>query len=148
VIGPRIDWLIFLLLQIAHANHEARDAIGFIDRQNTLAEFDSLVDIAIRKRGNERAVQQFVVLGIGAQRRAIERGSRVGIPLHAGMTRSEVAAGHRQRAQIALAWKLRRIVGGMVGRLRQKRAWHCQRGEGKGGDRQAIETSGKHHGSP
>ena len=139
---------VFLLLQIAHADHEAGDAIGFVDRQNAVGELDGLVDIAIRERGDEGAIQQFVVLRIGAKRRAIEGRRRTGVALHAGMTGGQIAARHGQRFQIAPGRKLRRIVGGMIGRLRRKRARHRQRGEGECGNRPAIETNGKHHGSP
>ena len=139
---------VFLQLQIAHADHEAGDAIGFVDRQNTVGELDGLVDIAVRERGDERAVEQFVVLRIGAKRRTIERRRRSGVPLHAGMTGGQIAARHRQRFQIVAGGELRRVVGGMIGRLRRNRAGHRQRGEGECGNRPAIETNGKHHGSP
>jgi hypothetical protein len=36
----------------------------------------------------------------------------------------------------------------MIRRLRRKRARHCQRGDGEGGDYPAIETNAKHQGSP
>ncbi len=91
---------VFLQLQVAHADHEARDAIGFVDAQDPVGELDGLVDVAVGQRRNEGAVQKFVVLGIDAQRRAVERRGRGRVPLHAGMTRRQIAAGHRQRFQV------------------------------------------------
>ena len=113
---------IFLLFQVAHADHQPGHAIGFVDGQDAVGELDGLVDIAIGERGDERAIEQFIVLRIGAKRRAIECRRRVGVPLHAGMTGGQIAAGHRQRFQIALARKLRRVVGRMIGRLGRNRA--------------------------
>jgi hypothetical protein len=139
---------VFLLLQIAHADHQPGHAIGFVDRQNAVGELDGLVDIAVRERGDERPIEQFVVLRIGAKRRAIERRRRTGVPLDAGMAGGQIAARHRQRFQIVAGGELRGVVGRMIGRLRRKRAGHRQRGEGKSGNRPAIETNGKHHGSP
>ena len=139
---------VFLQLQIAHADHQPGHAIGFVDRQDAVGELDGLVDIAVRERGDEGAIEQFVVLRIGAKRRAIERRRRTGVPLHAGMAGGQIAARHRQRFQIVAGGKLRRVVGRMIGRLRRKRAGHRQRGEGECGNRPAIETNGKHHGSP
>src|ERR1700687_1369391 len=64
------------------------------------------------------------------------------------MAGGQIAARHRQRSQIAAARELRRVVGGMIGRLRRNRARQSQRGKGECGNRPAIETNGKHHGSP
>ena len=139
---------IFLLLEVAHADHETRDAVGLVDRQDAIGELDRLVDVAIGERGDEGAVEQFVVLRIGAQRRAIERRGRSRVALDAGVARGEIAAGRRQRLQIGLARELRGVVGRVVGRLRQDRSRRGQCGESEGGEGPAIETSGKHHGSP
>ena len=139
---------VFLLLEVADADHEAGDAVGLVQRQDAVGELDGLVDVAIRQRGDEGAVEQLVVLRIGAQRRTIERRSRIGVAFDAGMARGQIAAGRGQPFQVGLARELRRIVPGMLGRLRQGRAGRGQCGGGKGGDRPAIETSGKHHGSP
>ena len=67
---------VFLLLEVAHADHQPRDAVGLVHRQDAVGELDGLVDVAIGQRGDEGAVEQFVVLRIGAQRRAIERRRR------------------------------------------------------------------------
>ena len=139
---------VFLQLQIAHADHQPGHAVGFVDRQDPVGELDGLVDIAVGDRRDEGAIEQFVVLRIGAKRRAIERRRRIGVPLHAGVAGGQIAARHGQRFQIVAGGKLRRIVGRMIGRLRRKRAGHRQRGEGECGNRPAIETNGKHHGSP
>ena len=139
---------VFLQFQVAHADHQARDAIGFVDRQDAVGELDGLVDIAVGERRNEGAVQKFVVLRIDAKRRTIEGRGRGRVALHAGMTRGQIAAGHGQRFQVVRARKLRRIVGGMIGRLRRQRARHGERGDGDGGNCPAIETNGDHHGSP
>ncbi len=67
---------VFLLLEVAHAHHQPRDAVGLVDGQDAVGELDRFVDVAIGERGDEGAVEQFVVLRIGAQRRAVERRSR------------------------------------------------------------------------
>ena len=103
---------IFLLFQIAHADHEAGDAIGFVDRQNPVGELDRLVDVAVGERGDERAIEQFVVLRIAAQRRAVERRGRGGVALDAGVPGGQIAAGRGQRLEVALGRELRRIAGG------------------------------------
>ena len=139
---------IFLLLEVAHADHQPRDAVGLVHRQDAVGELDGLVNVAIRQRGDEGAVEQFVVLRVGAQRRAIERRSRSGVAFHAGVARGEIAAGRGQRFQIGLARELRRVIARVFGRLRRNRAGRGQCGEGNCGDRPTIETSGKHHGSP
>ena len=91
---------IFLQLEIAHADHQPGDAIGLVDRQDAVGELDGLVDIAVGERGDEGAIEQFVVLRIGAKRRAIERRRRIGVALHAGMAGGQIAAGRGQRFQI------------------------------------------------
>ena len=148
LIDVRLRGRVFLQLQIVNADHQPGNAIGFVDGQNPLGEPDGLVDVAVRQRGDEGAVQQLVVLRIDAKRRAVERRSSSGIPFHAGMPCRQIAAGHRQRFQIMDGRELRRVVGRVIGRLRRKRARHGKRGEGEGGNRPAIETGGKHHGSP
>ena len=120
---------VFLLLEVAHADDETRDAVGLVQGQDAVGELDGLVDVAVGQRGDEGAVEQLVVLGIGAQRRAIERRSRSGVALDAGVARGQIAAGRGQRLQIALGRKLRRAVGRMSGRLRQRRARHRERAE-------------------
>ena len=50
LIDVQLRGRIFLQLQIAHADHQPGDAIGFVDRQNAVGELDGLVDIAIRER--------------------------------------------------------------------------------------------------
>ena len=139
---------VFLLLQIAHADHEAGDAVGLVDGQDAVGELDRLVDVAVGERGDEGAVEQFVVLRIGAQRRTVKRRGRSGVALDAGVTGGQIAAGRGQRLEVALGRKLRRSVGGMIRRLRRQRARHRQRGEGKCGKGPAIETNGKHQGLP
>ena len=139
---------VFLLLEVADADHEAGDAIGLVDGQDAVGKLHRLVDIAVGERGDEGTVEQFVVLGIGAQRRTIERRRRIRIAFDAGVTGGQIAAGRGQRLEIALARKLRRTVGGVIGRLRQSRAGYRQRDEGKCGKGLAIEPNGKHQGLP
>ena len=88
---------VFLLLEVAHADHEAGHAVGLVERQDAVGELDGLVDVAIGERGDEGAIEQLVVLRIGAQRRAIERRSRIGVAFDAGMARGQIAAGRGQR---------------------------------------------------
>ena len=129
---------VFLLLQIAHADDEPGDAIGLIHRENAVGELDGVVNIAVRERGNEGAIQQFIVLWIDAKRRAIELRRRTCVALDAGVTRGQVTARHRQRFQIVAGRKLRGVVGRMIGRLRRNRAGQRQRSEGNGGNRPTI----------
>jgi hypothetical protein len=145
VIGPRI---VFLRLQIAHADHEASDPVGLVDGQYLVGEFYRLIDVAVGDRRDEGAVEQFVVLRVGAQRRAVERGCRRGVALDTGMTGGEIAAGGGEALQIAAGGELRRIVRRVIRRLRRNRAGQRKYGEGECGNRPAIETKGKHHDAP
>ena len=139
---------VFLLLEVADADHEPRDAVGLVERQDAVGELDRLVDVAFRERGDEGAVEQFVVLRIGAQRGAIKRRGGSRVALDAGVAGGEIAAGGGQRFQVALARKLRRVVAGMVRRLRQQCTGRRQQGEAQGGNGPAVNANGKHHGSP
>ncbi len=134
---------VFLQLQIANADDQPGDAIGLVDRKNAVGELDGLVDIAVGERGNERAIQQFIVLRVGAKRRAIEGRGRTGVAFDAGVAGGQVAAGGRQRFQIVAGRKLRGVVGRMLGRLRRNGAGQHQRGEGNSGNRPAIEIEWK-----
>ncbi len=136
---------IFLLLEVAHADHQPRDAVRLVHRQDAIGELDGLVDVAIGQRGDEGAVQQFVVLRIGAQRGAIERRRRSRVALDAGVARGQIAAGRRQRFQIGLTGELRGVVAGVFGRLGQNRSRRGQCGESNCGEGPTIHTSGKHH---
>jgi hypothetical protein len=138
---------VFLLLQIMHANDQPRDAVGFVDGQDTVGEFHRGFDVAFRERRDEGPIQQFAVLRIGAQRRTIEGGRGLGIALDAGMTRSEIAArlGHGAQIVSAREW---RSVGRMLGRLCRQRSGQDERGRSSNGNRQAIETNGQHRNSP
>ena len=136
---------VFLLLEIAHADHKPRHAIGLVDGKNAVGEFDGLINIAVRERGNERPIQKFIVFRIGAKRRPIEGRGRSGVPLDAGMTGGKVTAGRRQHLQVVSGGELRGVVGGMLGRLRDSGNRQCQQSDG--GNRRAIELE-KHHGSP
>ena len=140
---------IFFLLQAVHADHEPRDAVRLVVRQDPLGELDGLVDVAIRDRRDEGAVQELVVLGIGAQGGAIELRSGRRITFHARMARGEIAAGGRERLQIVAGRKLRhghRRGIRTFGRLRRNRARHRHRGQREGGNSPASATNGKHHG--
>src|SRR5262249_24941754 len=88
--------------------------------------------------------EQLVVLGIGAQRRAVECGSRPRIALNASMTGGEIAAGHGQRLQIAPGRKLRRGIVGAIGRLRRTSARKQRRGKSEGDNGHAIATNERH----
>ena len=88
---------IFLLLEVAHADHQPRDAVRLVHRQDAIGKLDRFIDVAIGQRGDEGAVQQFVVLRIGAQRGAIECRGGSGVALDAGVARGQIAAGRRQR---------------------------------------------------
>jgi hypothetical protein len=137
---------VFLLLQVLYADDKTRDAVGLVDGQDLLGELHGVVDIALGNRGDEGAIQQLAVLGIGAQRGAIERGGGRRIALDAGMAGGEIAARCGQRLQIAARGKLRRAVLGPLGRLRKDRKGK-RRGQRDGSYDPASATNGKHHGS-
>ena len=126
---------VFLLLEVAHADHQPRHAVGLVDGQDAVGELDGLVDIAVGQRGDEGAIEQFVVLRIGAKRRAIERRRRAGVALDAGVAGGEIAARRRQRFEIVAGGKLRRIIARMIRRLRRTATpGSAERGEGQRGD--------------
>ena len=139
---------IFLRLQVAHADDEAGDTVGFVQGQDAVGELDRLIDVAVGERGDEGAIQKLVVLRIGAKRRTIKcrGGSRV--PLNAGMARRQIAARGGEPLQVGLARELRRIVGSVLGRLCEQRTRHGKRQSGDSGNGPAVETGGKRHHSP
>ena len=120
---------VFLLLEVAHADHEPRDAVGLVQRQDAVGELDRLVDVAIGQRRDEGAIEQLVVLRIGAQRRAIERRGGSRVALDAGMARGQIAARRGQPLQIGLARELRRHCRRYARASAPKAARHGQRGE-------------------
>ena len=131
---------VLLQFEIMNADHQAGDAIGFVDHEDAVGELHGRIDVALRQRRNERTIKKLVVFRVGPQRRAIERRRGPGVAFHAGMARSKIAARPGHDAQIARAGKLCGI-GRMVGRLRRQRARQHERGRGSNGDRQAIETN-------
>src|SRR5581483_493444 len=137
---------VFFLFQILNAYDETRDAVGLVDGQDLLGELDRLIDVAVGNRGDEGAIEQFAVLGIGAQRGAIERGGGGRIALDAGVAGGKIAAGRGQRLQIVARGKLRRAVLGPLGRLRKDRKGQ-RGGQRQGSNGPASATNGKHHGS-
>ncbi len=139
---------VFLQLQVTHADHQTSDPVGLVDGQDLVGEFYRLVDIAVGDRRNERAIEQFVVLRVGAKRRTVERRGRRGVALDAGMTGSQIAACGGQALHVADGGELRRIVRRMIRCLRRHRAGQRKHGEGECGNRPAIETKGKHHDLP
>ena len=132
---------IFLQLEILHADDETRDPVGFIDGEDALGKLDGLVDVAVSDRGDERPIQQLIVLRIAAQRREIKGRRGVGVALDAGVTGGQIAARRGQRSQIIPGRKLCRVIRGMIGRLRANCTGCRQRGESEGGNGPAIETS-------
>ena len=139
---------VFLLLQVARADHQPRHAVVLVDGQDAVGELYGLVDIAFGERGDEGAIEQLVVFRIGAKCGAIERRRRTRIAFHAGVTRGQIAARGGQALEVAAVGELRRVVGRMIRGLRQKLARQRQRCDGGSGNRQAIETNGKHHDLP
>jgi len=57
---------VFPQLQIAHADDEPGDAIGLVNREDAVGEFYGVIYVAVGKRGNEGAIQQLIILRIGA----------------------------------------------------------------------------------
>ena len=139
---------VFFLLQVARADHQPRHAVVLVDGQDAVGELYGLVDIAFGERGDEGAIEQFVVLRIGAKRRAIERRRRTRIAFHAGVTRGQIAARGGQAFHVAAGGKRRRGLGRALRGLRLELARQCHRCDGGNGNRQAIETNGKHHDLP
>ena len=78
----------------------------------------------------------------------IDDDKQISVALTASVPGGEIAARHRQRFQVMAGRELRGVVGRMLGCLRRNRAGQRQRGESNSGNRPAIETNGKHHGSP
>ena len=102
VIGPRTDcascWRavrVLLLLDRAHAEHEAGDAIGLVDLQQPLRQPDGFVDLAVLEHRQEGAAQEFGIARIAAQRGAVVDRCRSGIAGDAGVARGQIAARHR-----------------------------------------------------
>ena len=87
---------ILLLLDRAHAEHEPGDAVGLVDLQHAFGELDRLLDLAIGQHRQEGAAKKLVVAGVAAQRGAIIRCRRGGIPLTARMPGGEIAARERR----------------------------------------------------
>ena len=117
--------------------------------QDPFGELDRLIDVAVGDRGDEGAVEQFVVLRIGAQRGAVERRGGGRVALDAGMAGGEIAARHGQRLQIVAGRKLRRRHRG--GRDDRASAPGIEPGSAIAARARrqgpAIATNGKHHGS-
>ncbi|MGY3108927.1 hypothetical protein ACVWW7_005554 [Bradyrhizobium sp. LM6.9] len=134
---------VLLELEIVHADDEARDAVGLVDGEDALGELDGFVDVTVGDRRDEGAVEQLVVLRVGAQSGAVERGGGGSVALDAGVAGGEIAAGGGERLQIVSGRKLHRRVGRMIRRLRQDRAGdrrdRCAH-EGDGGNSPAVET--------
>ncbi|MEY9659941.1 hypothetical protein ABH980_006948 [Bradyrhizobium ottawaense] len=134
---------VLLHLEIMHADDETRDAVGLVDGEDALGELDRFVDVAVGDRRDEGAVEQLVVLGIGAQGRAVERSGGGRVALDAGMAGGEIATGTRERLQIVSGRKLRRRVLRVIRRLRQDAAGdgrdRCAH-EGDGSNSPAVET--------
>ena len=86
---------ILLLLDRAHPDDEASDAIGLVDQQHALGKLDRVLDLAIGEHRQEGAAEQLVVTGIAAQSGAIVGRGRGGILLAAGVAGGQVAAGGR-----------------------------------------------------
>ena len=139
---------IFLLLEVTHADDQPRNAVRLVHRQDAIGKLDRFIDVAIGQRRDKGAVQEFVVLGIGAQRRAIECRGGSGVALDAGVARGQIAAGRRQRFQVGLTGELRGVIARVFGRLGQNRSRCGQCGESDCGEGPTIHTNGKHHGSP
>src|SRR5262249_5631732 len=86
---------ILLLLDRAHPEDEARDAIVLVDLQNALGEPDPLIDLSIGQYRQEGAAEEFVVTGITAQRGAVIGRRRRGVALITRVPSGEIAAGKR-----------------------------------------------------
>ncbi len=91
---------ILLLLDGAHAKHQAGDAIGLVDLQHALGELDRLVDLAIGQHRQEGAVEQLAVARIAPQRGAIVGGGRSRVALPARMPGGEIAARRRRARKV------------------------------------------------
>lgn len=83
---------ILLLLERADADHKTGDALVAIALQDAVAEAGGLLDVAFGKNGYESAIEQFAVLGVGAQGGAVIGGRCGGIALGAGVTGGEIIA--------------------------------------------------------
>ena len=83
---------VFLLLERTHAEHQPGDAVVLVDLDDPVGKPHRLLDVALGQHREEGALEQFGVLRIGAQRRAVIGGGGAGVALRAGVARGEIAA--------------------------------------------------------
>ena len=124
VTGPRTDCAKFcraeavlLLLEFAHADHETRDTIVAIEREQPFGKLARLFDIAVGQHREEGAAEQIRVARIELKHvEVIGRGGG-GIALGAGMAGGQIAAGGIFRRKLSCA---RRLGGKREGKLKAK----------------------------
>ena len=124
VIGPRTECgqiaargRIALLLDAVHAEHQPADAVVLVDVDDAVGELHRLADIAFDHQREERAVEQFVVLGIEPQRGAVIIGGGRGVAQASGVAGGQIAARGGEPAEFARHGRLR---GKLDGRAREE----------------------------
>ncbi len=118
---------VVLLLQFSDPDHQTRDAVGVVDREQPLAELARLVDIAIGEHGEESAAEQIGIFRIELQHVEVIGRGGPGIALGAGMARRQVTA----EGIVGQQRLLRRRLGG--NRLRGEDRGQAQ-SQGKASD--------------
>ena len=84
---------ILLLLERPHADHQARNAVGAIELDQSVGEPAGFVDVAVGQNGQKGAAEQIRIARIGLEHIEIIGGGRSGIALDAGVPGSQIAAG-------------------------------------------------------
>ena len=110
---------VMLLLEIAYADHQTRNAIGVIDVEQPLGKSAGVVDIAIGEHGEKGAAEQIGIARIELQHVHVIGGGRCGVALRAGMPRGKIAAGCVFRREFLLR---RRLNGRCLDGKRRRQA--------------------------
>ena len=84
---------ILLLLERPHADHQARNAVGAVELDQSVGEPAGFVDVAVGQNGQKGAAEQIGIARIGLEHIEVIGGGRAGIALDAGVPGSQVAAG-------------------------------------------------------
>jgi len=99
---------ILLLLERPHADHQARNAVGAVELDQSVGEPAGFVDVAVGQNGQKAAAEQIGIARIGLEHIEVISSRSTGIALDAGMPGSQIAAGGRRVREILR----RRRLGG------------------------------------
>ena len=96
----RVGGGILFQLDGAHTGDKAGDTVGLVDEQNALGEAPRFLDVAFGENRDESAIEQFGILRIGAQCRAVIGGGGCGVALRRSVAGGEIIAGGRNARHI------------------------------------------------